>query len=71
MLRFTPVARRPFLRPPPPAARAAAASAMGAAPTDALTSANVAVVADLAPQPLWRFFAEVASIPRPSKQEER
>ena len=37
----------------------------------ALTQRNVAVVEGLTPAPLWRFFAEVASLPRPSKQEDR
>lgn len=47
---------------------------MGAAApasADALTAANVATVAPLAPQPLWTFFAQIAALPRPSKQEER
>lgn len=62
---------RPLLLRPAHARHRPHATAMGAATADALTAANVATVAPLQPQPLWRFFAEVASLPRPSKQEER
>lgn len=32
---------------------------------------NLALAASLSPQPLWRYFAEIASIPRPSGREEQ
>jgi hypothetical protein len=48
----------------------AAASTTPPSPSAAL-AANTAAVAGLAPAPLWRFFAELSCIPRPSMQEER
>ena len=44
---------------------------VASASAEALTASNVAAVAPLAPQPLWKFFAELSALPRPSKQEER
>ena len=63
--RLPPCFARPLTRRP------ASSSAMGAPAASPLADANVAVVAGLSPQPLWRFFGELSALPRPSKQEER
>ena len=58
--------RRPF------ALRHSTSMVAAAAPaSSSLADANVATVAGLRPQPLWRYFAQLSALPRPSKQEER
>ena len=59
--------RAPFARP----LLTRRPASMGAPAASPLADANVATVAGLTPQPLWRFFGELSALPRPSKQEER